>query len=114
MKRLTKLGIIAALTVIALGTLSCSTPASRAEHSAPQTLVTAMSVNGMLISEPYTVKQGDTLNGIASQYIGKNTYGPRRLDEFAERIKEANPQAFVNGSYVRAGEVLVIRYWVRR
>ena len=87
---------------------------NRSANGEPVTVISSMSMDAMQVSELYTVQPGDTLLGIANKYIHKNTYGPRQLNEFAEGIREANPRAFVNGSYVRAGEVLVIKYWVRR
>lgn len=101
------------ITCIALIVLlaSCGNRSAKGE---PVTVISSMSMDAMQVSEIYTVQPGDTLLDIASKYIDKNTYGPRQLNEFAESIREANPRAFVNGAYVRAGEVLVIKYWVRR
>lgn len=103
--------ILITCIVLIIALTSCGNRSANGERAV--TVVT-VSMDAIQVSELYTVQQGDTLLSIAEQYIGKNTYGPRQLNEFAEGIREANSRAFVNGSYVRAGEVLVIRYWVRR
>ena len=64
----------------------------------------------LLIEDSYTVSKGDTLKSIAEQYIKKNTYGPRALDEFIEGIMELNDKTDEN---VHEGEKLRINYWIK-
>lgn len=110
MRLVTTVLISCILAIITL--ISCGNKAAPAERQIR--VARAMSQDAIRYEELYTVQDGDTLLGIASKYIAKNTYAPRELHEFAEGIREANPRSFVIGNYVKVGEVLVIRYWERR
>ena len=81
------------------------------------TIIMAMAIQGTCLAAPwklvedtYTVKTGDTLASIAQEYIKKNTYGPRGLDEFIEGILELNDKLATD---ISVGDKLRINYWVK-
>ncbi len=65
------------------------------------------------VEQTYTVTKLDCLQGIAERFIIKNTGSVRRVDEFAEGIKELNYSVIGDGD-VKCGETLIIGYWERR
>ena len=67
--------------------------------------------NWQLVQETYVVQPGDTLNSIAGEFIQKNTYGIREIEEFVEGIRELNDIKKDENIYV--GEELKINYWVK-
>lgn len=69
---------------------------------------------GELVEDIYTVKQGDTLWSIASNYMDKNTYGPRNIREFMSGIVELNYDRIFKGrepALIYPGDELRINYW---
>jgi len=70
---------------------------------------------GKAVTETYIVKPGDTLWGIASQYMEKNTYGSRDVREFYWGIIETNYELFKDRAPRRdiyPGDKLEIVYFV--
>lgn len=65
-----------------------------------------------LIEAVYQVKEGDTLDGVAKEYMAKNTYGPREIREFTSGIKELNEWLLQRD--VRPGDTLHINYWIKK
>lgn len=68
---------------------------------------------GVLHSEVYTVSPGDTLWGISSKYIDRNTHGSRDIREFCSGIVENNWQVFEGRRHgeVHPGDKLTITWW---
>lgn len=67
-----------------------------------------------LIEETYTVKQGDTLRGIATEYLKKNTGGRRYILEFEQGIIELNPELQDGQSgHIKPGQKIRISYFVK-
>lgn len=73
--------------------------------------VSAAPQNWQLIQDTYKVQEGDSLMSIAQEFIKKNTYGPREINEFKEGIKQLNPELLYQDDVV-PGETLQINYWV--
>ena len=71
-------------------------------------LVFTFAVNWILVQDVHQVIEGETLDGIARDYMKKNTYGTRDFYEFREGIIELNN---LHGE-VHPGQKLRINYWV--
>lgn len=67
----------------------------------------------VLIEEVYTVCPGDTLWGIAEEYVAKNTATRRYILEYKEGIYENNPWLVERGGLIRPGDKLTLTYWVK-
>jgi len=67
----------------------------------------------VLVEEVYTVRPGDTLWGIAEEYLAKNTGTRRYILEYKEGIYENNPWLVDRGGLIRPGDKLTLTYWVK-
>lgn len=67
----------------------------------------------VLVEEVYTVCPGDTLWGIAEEYVAKNTATRRYILEYKEGIYENNPWLVDRGGLIRPGDKLTLTYWVK-
>ena len=69
--------------------------------------------NAVLVEEVYTVRPGDTIWGIAEEYVAKNTGTRRYILEYKEGIYENNPWLVDRGGMLHPGDKLTMTYWVR-
>ncbi len=69
--------------------------------------------NAVLVEETYIVKPGDTLWGIAEEYVAKNTGARRYILEYKESIYENNPWLVDRKGLIRPGDELQMTYWVK-
>ena len=67
----------------------------------------------VLVEEVYTVKAGDTLWGIAEEYLTKNTGTRRYILEYKSGIEENNPWLLDRKGVIYPGDQLVLTYWVK-
>ena len=69
--------------------------------------------NAVLVEETYTVRPGDTLWGIAEEYVVKNTATRRYILEYKSGIEENNPWLLDRHGMIYPGDRLTLTYWVR-
>ena len=69
--------------------------------------------DAVLVEEVYIVKNGDTLWGIAEEYIKKNTGSRRYILEYKEGIYENNPWLVDRKGLIHPGDELRMTYWVK-
>lgn len=69
--------------------------------------------NAVLVEETYVVKAGDTLWGIAEEYLAKNTGTRRYILEYKEGIYENNPWLVDRKGMICPGDQLTLTYWVK-
>ena len=69
--------------------------------------------NAILVEEVYTVKNGDTLWGIAERYLEKNTGTRRYILEYKSGIEENNPWLLERHGMIYPGDRLTLTYWVK-
>lgn len=70
-------------------------------------------LDAVLVEETYTVRQGDTLWGIAEEYVAKNTGTRRYILEYKSGIEELNPWLMERKGMIYPGDQLRITYWVK-
>ena len=69
--------------------------------------------NAVLVEETYTVRPGDTLWGIAEEYVVKNTATRRYILEYKAGMEELNPWLMERHGMIYPGDRLTLTYWVR-
>ena len=69
--------------------------------------------NAVLVEETYVVRPGDTLWGIAEEYVAKNTGTRRYILEYKEGMYENNPWLVDRKGLIRPGDELQMTYWVK-
>lgn len=67
----------------------------------------------VLVEEVYTVRPGDTIWGIAEEYVAKNTGTRRYMLEYKEGIYENNPWLVERAGMIYPGDKLTLTYWVK-
>jgi len=69
--------------------------------------------NAVLVEEVYVVHPGDTLWGIAEEYVRKNTGTRRYILEYKSGIEELNPWLLERHGMIYPGDKLTLTYWVK-
>lgn len=69
--------------------------------------------NAVLVEEVYTVRAGDTIWGIAEEYVAKNTGTRRYILEYKSGIEELNPWLVERKGEIYPGDRLKLTYWVK-
>ena len=69
--------------------------------------------NAVLVEETYVVKAGDTLWGIAEEYIAKNTGTRRYILEYKSGTEELNPWLLDRDGMLYPGDEIKVTYWVK-
>lgn len=67
----------------------------------------------VLVEETYTVRPGDTIWGIAEEYVAKNTGTRRYILEYKSGIEELNPWLLERKGMIYPGDKLTLTYWVK-
>ena len=69
--------------------------------------------NAVLVEEVYVVRPGDTLWGIAEEYVAKNTATRRYILEYKAGMEELNPWLLDRHGMIYPGDRLTLTYWVK-
>lgn len=69
--------------------------------------------DAVLVEETYTVRPGDTLWGIAEEYVAKNTATRRYILEYKSGMEELNPWLMERKGMIYPGDQLTLTYWVK-
>lgn len=69
--------------------------------------------NAVLVEEVYVVRPGDTIWGIAEEYVAKNTGTKRYILEYKEGMYENNPWLVERAGMIYPGDKLNMTYWVK-
>lgn len=76
-------------------------------------MATQEDTHAVLVEEVYTVRPGDTLWGIAEEYVKKNTGTRRYILEYKSGMEELNPWLLDRAGMIYPGDKLTLTYWVK-
>lgn len=76
-------------------------------------MATQEDTHAVLVEEVYTVRPGDTIWGIAEEYVKKNTGTRRYILEYKSGIEELNPWLLERKGEIYPGDKLKVTYWVK-
>ena len=69
--------------------------------------------NAVLVEEIYVVRPGDTIWGIAEEYVAKNTGTRRYILEYKSGMEELNPWLLDRDGMIYPGDEIKVTYWVK-
>ena len=69
--------------------------------------------DAVLVEETYVVRPGDTIWGIAEEYVAKNTGTRRYILEYKEGMYENNPWLVERKGEIYPGDEIKVTYWVK-
>ena len=69
--------------------------------------------NAVLVEETYIVRPGDTIWGIAEEYVTKNTGTRRYILEYKAGMEELNPWLVERKGEIYPGDEIKVTYWVK-
>lgn len=69
--------------------------------------------NAVLVEEVYVVRPGDTIWGIAEEYVAKNTGTRRYILEYKSGMEENNPWLLDRDGMIYPGDEIKVTYWVK-
>lgn len=76
-------------------------------------MATQEDTHAILVEEVYTVRPGDTIWGIAEEYVKKNTGTRRYILEYKSGMEELNPWLVERKGAIYPGDKLKVTYWVK-
>ena len=75
-------------------------------------MATQEDTHAVLVEEVYTVRPGDTIWGIAEEYVKKNTGTRRYILEYKSGMEELNPWLLDRNGMIYPGDEIKVTYWV--
>ena len=69
--------------------------------------------NAVLVEETYVVRPGDTIWGIAEEYVAKNTATRRYILEYKAGMEAMNPWLVERKGEIYPGDEIKVTYWVK-
>lgn len=69
--------------------------------------------DAVLVEETYVVRPGDTVWGIAEEYVSKNTATRRYILEYKSGMEELNPWLVERKGEIYPGDEIKVTYWVK-